>query len=272
MTPLTFTRKLPVTKPVDLSILRPDALAGKRIKEIERLRLGNDRNSLPVGDIFKVSGNESTRIVIEDSVSAFERIGYGMTESSIAVYGDAGAFSGALMRGGEIYISGSAGDFSASSMCGGLIRIDGSAGNYLGAGAPGSKFGMKDGCIIVNGNTGIRLGERMRRGLIVVGGNVETGTCAGMVAGTVIVLGKPNGQLGVHMRRGSIICTESPQFPPGTFFRQNLKSHGIVPLVERRLQALDIHLYLAEKIGQPKSRFVGDLNFGGMGEVLVYDQ
>ena len=55
---------------------------------------------------------------------------------------------------------------------------------------------MKDGCIVVNGNAGIRLGERMRRGLIVAGGSVETGACAGMVAGTVIVLGKPNGQLG----------------------------------------------------------------------------
>ena len=270
--PLTFTRKLPVTKPVDLSILRPDALAGKRIKEIELLRLGNDRQSLAVGDIFKISGNDSAHIKIEDSVSAFERIGYGMTEGSIVVCGDAGAFTGALMSGGEIYISGSTGDFSASSMCGGLLRIDGSAGNYLGAGAPGSKFGMKDGCIVVNRDAGIRLGEHMRRGLIVAGGNVETGACAGMVAGTVIVLGKPNGQLGVHMRRGSILCTESPQFLPGTFFRQNLKSHGIVPLIEHRLQALDIHLHLTEKLGQPKSRFVGDLNFGGMGEVLVYGQ
>ena len=59
MKPLTFTRILPMTKPVDLSILRPDALAGKKIKEIERLRLGNDRQSLAVGDIFKISGNES---------------------------------------------------------------------------------------------------------------------------------------------------------------------------------------------------------------------
>ena len=272
MKPLTFTRKLPVTKPVDLSILRPDSLAGKKIKEIQRLRLGNDRQSLAVGDIFKVSGDDSRHIEFEDSVSAFERIGYGMTGGSIVVYGDAGAFAGALMRGGEIYISGSAGDFSASSMCGGLVRIDGSAGNYLGAGAPGSKFGMKDGCIVVNGNAGIRLGERMRRGLIVVMGSVETGACARMVAGTVIVLGKPYGQLGVNMRRGSILCTENPLFPPGTFFRQNLKSHGIVPLIEHRLQALDIHLLLTEKLGQPKSRFVGDLNFGGMGEVLVYDQ
>ena len=154
----------------------------------------------------------------------------------------------------------------------GLVRIEGSAGNYLGAGAPGSKFGMKDGCVVVNGDAGIRLGERMRRGLIVAGGSVETGACAGMVAGTVIVLGKPNGQLGVHMRRGTILCTESPQFSPGTFFRQNLNSHGIVPLIERRLHASDIHLHLAEKLGQPKSRFVGDLNFGGMGEVLVYYQ
>ena len=220
----------------------------------------------------KFPGNDSAHIKIEDSVSAFEKIGYGMTEGSIAVFGDAGAFTGALMRGGEIYISGSAGDFSASSMCGGLFRIDGNAGNYLGAGAPGSKFGMKDGCIVVNGDAGIRLGERMRRGLIVVSGSVETGACAGMVAGTVIVLGKPNGQLGVHMRRGSILCTESPQFPPGTFFRQNLKSHGIVPLIEHRLQALDLHLNLTERLGQPKSRFIGDLNFGGMGEVIVYDQ
>ena len=270
--PLTFTRKLPVTKPIDLSILRPDALVGKEIKEIERLRLGNDRQSLAVGDIFKISGNNSAHIKIEDSVSAFERIGYGMTEGSIAVFGDAGAFTGALMRGGEIHISGSAGDFSASSMSGGLVRIEGSAGNYLGAGAPGSKFGMKDGCIVVNGDAGIRLGQRMRRGLIVAGGSVESGACAGMVAGTVIVLGKPNGQLGAHMRRGSILCTESPQFPPGTFFRQNLKSHGIVPLIERRLHASDIHLNLAERLSQPKSRFVGDLNFGGMGEVLVYGQ
>ena len=217
--PLTFTRKLPVTKPIDLSILRPDSLVGKEIKEIERLRLGNYRQSLAVGDIFKVSGDDSRHIEFEDSVSAFERIGYGMTEGSIVVFGDAGAFTGALMRGGEIHIFGSAGDFSASSMSGGLVRIEGSAGNYLGAGAPGSKFGMKDGCIVVNGDAGIRLGQRMRRGLIVAGGSVESGACAGMIAGTVIVLGKPNGQLGVHMRRGSIICTESPQFLPRNIFQ-----------------------------------------------------
>ena len=60
MKPLTFTRKLPVTKPIDLSILRPDALVGKEIKEIDRLRLGNDRQSLAVGDIFKISGNNSS--------------------------------------------------------------------------------------------------------------------------------------------------------------------------------------------------------------------
>ena len=255
MKPLKFTRKLPVTKPVDLSILRPDALAGKKIKEIERLRLGNDRQSLAVGDIFKISGNESAHIKIEDSVSEFERIGYGMTGGSIVVYGDAGAFAGALMRGGEIYISGSAGDFSASSMCGGLVRIDGSAGNYLGAGAPGSKFGMKDGCIVVNGNAGIRFRRAHETWFDRCNGQRRNGSLCGDGRRNCHRAGQAVRTVGCSYEERSILCTENPLFPPGTFFRQNLKSHGIVPLIEHRLQALDIHLLLTEKLGQPKKPF-----------------
>ena len=271
MKPITFSPIFDGDRPVDLTPLRPDYLAGMTIREIERLELRKGSETVAVGDLFKVSGNDCENIIFEDSNSSYERIGNGMKNGSIQVYGDAGALIGCHMSGGVITTTGNVGDFCANSMRGGSIRIGGNCGDYLGSGLPGSKFGMNEGCVIVKGDAGIRLGDRMRRGLIVVCGDVEVGACSAMIAGTVILLGKTGENLGVQMRRGSIICADHPALPDDRFYGQVYSSNGYLALMQRFLHDIGEPLKLPKTIQQPGYRYMGDLSYGGTGEIFVLD-
>ena len=270
MKPLTFTPTIEITRPVDLTPLRPDNLTGMKIKEIERIKIRNGSESEFIGDLFAVSGDNSQDIVFDDARSAFESIGSGMKYGSIRILGDAGALTGCHMSGGVITITGDAGDFCANSMRGGLIRIRGSCGDYLASGLPGSKFSMNNGCVIVDGNAGERLADRMRRGLIIVHGNAGASACSAMIAGTVMLLGSSGDNLGVHMKRGSIICSENSDLPDDRFFGQLFEGAGFVALIQRYLEEIGEPLNLCEKLGNPRNRFIGDLSHGGMGEVITY--
>ncbi len=270
MKPLTFSPTIEITRPVDLTPLRPDNLIGMKIGEIARIKLRKGSDSVFVGDLFAVSGDNPEDIVFDAARFTFERIGNGMRFGSIEIVGNAGALTGCHMSGGAITITGDAGDFCANSMRGGLIRIHGSCGDYLASGLPGSKFAMNNGCVIVNGNAGARLADRMRRGLIVVHGNAGEEACSSMIAGTVMLLGGVGNNLGVHMKRGSIICSESSDLPNDRFVGQPFAGDGFLALVQRYLDEIDEPLDLHEKLGHPHDRFIGDLSHGGMGEVIRY--
>ena len=270
MKPLTFTPTAEITKPVDLTALRPDNLTGMKIKDIERIKIRNGSASELVGDLFAVSGDNPRDIVFDGARSSLECIGSGMKYGSIQIMGDAGALTGCHMSGGVITITGDAGNFCANSMRGGLIRIRGSCGDYLASGLPGSKFAMNNGCVIVNGNAGKRLADRMRRGLIIVHGDVGPGACSAMIAGTVMLLGNSGDNLGVHMKRGSIICSESCDLPDDRFLGQPFEGKGFLALIQRYLEEIGEPLNLCEKLGSPRYRFIGDLSHGGMGEVISY--
>ncbi len=270
MKPLTFSPTTEITRPVDLTPLRPDNLVGMKISEIERIKLREGSDVVFVGDLFAVSGDDPEDIVFDAAHSTFERIGNGMRFGSIQIVGNAGALMGCHMSGGAITITGDAGDFCANSMRGGLIRIRGSCGDFLASGLPGSKFAMNNGCVIVNGNAGIRLADRMRRGLIVVHGNAGEGACSSMIAGTVMLLGGVGANLGVHMKRGSIICSESSELPNDRFVGQPFAGDGYLALIQRYLNEIGESLNLNEKLRMPRYRFIGDLSHGGMGEVIRY--
>ncbi len=270
MKPLTFSPTIEITRPVDLTPLRPDNLSGMKISEIERIEIQNGSDAVSVGDLFLVSGDNSEQIVFDATRSTFERIGNGMRYGSIQILGDAGALTGFHMLGGVITITGDAGDFCANSMRGGLIRIRGNCGDYLACGLPGSKFAMNEGCVIVYGNAGKRLADRMRRGLIVVHGNAGEGACSSMIAGTVMLLGGVGSNLGVQMKRGSIICTENSDLPNDRFIGRQFEGNGYLPLIQRYLNEIGESLDLYDKLGNPRYRFIGDVSHGGMGEVIRY--
>ena len=201
MKPLTFTLAHSPEYDVGGHQLNPTSLQNKSLKEIHEIRLQHGNIKIHVADLFVISGQDRSRIVIENSNSKLNRLGEGMTEGTLDVVGDAGAYVGREMHGGKIKVTGNVGHFLGCSMRGGLVHVSGSAGDFVGAGEPGSKHGMINGQIIVSGNAGNRLGNRMRRGLICVSGEVGIGAGAEMIAGTILLLGESAELPGLQMRQ-----------------------------------------------------------------------
>ena len=77
-----------------------------------------------------------------------------MGGGEIHVTGDAGRHLGAEMTGGTIRVEGNAGDWVGAEMKGGLIHITGSAGDHAGSAYPGSRRGMTEGTILIDGDGG----------------------------------------------------------------------------------------------------------------------
>lgn len=269
MKPLTLTRIHDVASPINMSFLNTDLVNNCSAAQIERMTIAMGSDALRVGDVFKVSGKSSLHLVIEDSTSKLEKIGQGWSRGSITVLGDAGAFAGRMMRGGEIHVEGSVGDYSGCAMSGGMILVRGSAGDWLGASLPGGKLGMNEGLIAVSGNAGSRLGNRMRRGLIAVNGDTGIGACSNMIGGTVLLLGNSASLPGAHMRRGTVVCASVPFLPQASFFEQQFVPSAFFSSLELFLKRRSLGIDMNQINQTAVRRFVGDLNIGGMGEILT---
>ena len=272
MKPLTFSLTNAPDYDVDVHQLNPTSLQNKSLKENDEFPVQQEIDQIPRCRLFVISGQNRSRIVIENSNSKLNRLGEGMTEGTLDIDGDAGAYVGRKMYGGKIRVTGNVGNFFGCSMRDGLVQVNGSAGDFVGAGEPGSKNGMINGQIIISGNAGNRLGNRMRRGLISVSGEVGIGAGAEMIAGTILLLGKSAKLPGLQMRRGSIICARHPELQTDSFHQQNFQSFGLLKLIQKLLDQSVSRINLSEFLGQPKYRYVGDLCFGGMGEILTFHE
>ena len=269
MNRLTLTRYQNVACPIDMSFLNPDCVNNHSATGIERMTIAVGSDAIKVGDVFRVSGKNSQNLVIENSSLKLEKIGQGWNHGSIRVLGDAGAFAGQMQKGGEIHIEGSVGDYAGCAMTGGSIRVKGNAGDWLGANIPGGKIGMNEGFIAVNGNAGNRLGNRMRRGIIAVNGDVGFGACSCMIGGTVLLLGNSANLPGAHMRRGTVFCASLPSLPRASFFEQPFIQSAYFRSLESYLRERNLGIELDKFSQSTARRFVGDLNIGGMGEILT---
>ena len=129
----------------------------KSLIKINRLPVRYGNTLLCTADIFKISGTDRSKVVLEGSTNMLNQIGQHMAEGTIEVIGNAGAFLGTSMKGGTIKVYGTVGNYLGCSMQGGLIRVDGNAGDFVANGHPGSKQGMANGCIILSGDAGNRL-------------------------------------------------------------------------------------------------------------------
>jgi formylmethanofuran dehydrogenase subunit C len=101
-------------------------------------------------------------------------------------------------------------------MSGGVLRIHGDAGDRVGSAAPGASKGMTGGELIVRGAVGAGAGTRVRRGLIVVGGDTGPDAARSMIAGTLVVLGACGDHPGRGSKRGSILAC-GPVTVPSTY-------------------------------------------------------
>ena len=254
--------------PVEAENIRPDLLASLSNDAIKNLPAYRGKRKTTLGEIFEIEGEYSQSVLLQGDFSRVKRLGQGMRAGRLELRGDAGAHLGADMAGGEIVVSGNAGDYAGAHMRGGLIRIRGNAGHRAGGAYPGHPKGMNRGTILIGGNAGIETGNNMRRGLVVVSGDAGDFAGAGLISGTVMVFGSLGLRAGAGNKRGSIVafgqapeilptyrlaCVYTPVFLG--YFLKKLRDWGLA--VPPRLESARY------------SRFVGDRNTLGKGEILV---
>jgi formylmethanofuran dehydrogenase subunit C len=254
---LTVKRTLSV--PVECSEISPNSFAGKSLDQIRTMEIweGNRRNRLE--DIFQVkeeggAASDELTVVIVGDASRIRKIGYRMTEGSIAIEGNAGMYLGEEMSAGSITVSGNAGAWLGSKMKGGAIEVKGNAGDFVGSSYRGSTKGMKGGTIIVHGNAGTEVGCWMRNGTIRIKGSSGMFPGMHMSNGTIYIEKHCAGRAGAQMTGGRVII--------GGYVPAILPSFNIEEVRERVKLG-------EEKIPGPFYVFTGDLNENGNGKLFI---
>ena len=253
---------------LDLSPLTPERLAGQSAEGVARLPLACGRKSLPVGEWFDVHGHAGPGIVIEGDGARLDRIGSGMQDGRIRVEGNAGAYLGIGMRGGRIDVSGSVDAYAASGLTGGLVKIGGDSGDCLGAALPGEHRGMRGGVVIVGGRVGDRAGDHMRRGLILAEGSCGDYCGSRMQGGTIAMLGPCGARPGYAMRRGTLLFAGAAPSPGPTFNDGGTLPLEFLVLLARSWQELPSRFASVRRPSTRVHRWIGDLGFGGEGELI----
>ena len=267
MKPTVFERKMLPDQRIDLSALIPSRLAGLAVRDIEALPINTTRNTLAIGDIFRVRAGDPSSIRITGATSRFDNVGAELDGGEIRVEGDVGELAGRLMKGGKLSVSGNAGPWAGSGLRGGRVEIGGDAGDWLGGPLPGEMAGMRGGVLQVKGNAGKMAGDRLRRGTIVVGGG--TGAYAGsrMVAGTLIVAGRVGAWPGYLMKRGTLFLRREPEAVSPTFLDCGPGAEVFRHLFARELSKAGVDVgWIARARLQ---RFGGDTAVLGKGEIFM---
>lgn len=264
MTTLTL-RTAPIGR-VDMTGVLPETLTGRTADDIGRQVLHLEGGPVALGDLFEIGMDEADILTIRTDSDRLDCLGKGMTSGTLQIEGPAGHYAAQAMLGGELDIRGNAGDGAANGMKGGLLRIRGNAGDWLGAALIGDRAGLAGGVVAVEGNVGDRLGDRMRRGLILVRGRAGNACGARLLAGTLVVAGGCDGQPGAGLRRGSLILGSMPESLPASFNDSGRVDLSYLGLLHRHAEAFLPGLLPATTQAH---RYMGDLAFGGKGEILV---
>jgi formylmethanofuran dehydrogenase subunit C len=269
MSGFRFTLQASPSQRLDLSPLTPDRLAGKTRAEVAAIPLTSGNRTLLVHQVFKLEGEPGPALVIEGDGTRLDRIGEGMTQGSIQVRGNVGAWLGARMNGGTIVVEGSAGAYAGSGMQGGFLRIQQHTGDFLAAAAPGDHQGMRGGVLVVSGNAGARAGDRMRRGTLIINGDVGDYCASRMVAGTIAVGGAVGRNVGLAMRRGTLLLRRAPAALLPTFNDCGGQVLPILRLLARAWRRLP-GPFASLPTGDIRARrYLGDLANNGRGEILI---
>ncbi|MBY6239878.1 formylmethanofuran dehydrogenase subunit C [Methylosinus sp. Sm6] len=267
MKPLLFTLKAEPDQRLDLSLLTPDRLVGRSAKEIEGISIGTTRETVTVGDLFKVRLGEATSVRFDGGSDRFDLLGAKLLPGfEIHVEGDVGAQLGRSAKGGTITVAGDAGPYAASQSAGALIDIYGDAGDFLGGPLAGEIPGMSGGRVIVRGSVGARCGDRLRRGIIIVEGDAGDDLGSRAIAGTIIVLGEAGERIGYLNKRASIVLSEQRALGP-TYVDCGAHNLGFAKLFAKSLapESRGASRLLSGRL----QRFAGDTAVYGKGEILV---
>lgn len=267
MSTLILTLKQGLNRPVDMSAVKPSALAGLTAFEISSLVLGSGATAVALGDVFDVSGAPDSNVTISGGSSYLDYVGAGLDSGSVTVDGPVGNYAGTAMKGGRLDIRGDAGAYLASRMSGGIATVKGNAGDFVGGTRPGDRFGMTGGIVVIGGTAGERVGERMRRGTIIVRGKIGAAAGSRMAGGTIRTETGFGDGPGPMLRRGTLIGPKVDRFLP-TFSDCGAHDLTVMKILNK---------YLADALGAeaPKPlpllarRYAGDLATLGKGEILI---
>ena len=121
----------------------------------------------------------------------------------------------------------------------------------------------------MHGNTGDRAADRMRRGLILIGGDAGAYCGSRMLAGTILVSGQVGMMPGFGLKRGTVLLARQPPELPATF--QDSGEHELLylTLLGRELNKESERFARFLPLGNRVRRYCGDLANGGAGEILV---
>lgn len=288
-TQVTMVLKEIPSVPVEAESLNPENVTEKGIQEIKNILLWCGNRQERVGDYFdvEITPLEETKngvaypefnssdtdqrnlakLVLQGDLSRFKRLGQGMAAGEMVIEGSVGFHAGALMRGGTLLIQENAADWLGAHMEGGLIRVKGSAGHFVGSAYRGRTKGMTGGTILIGGNAGQMLGARMGRGLIAVEGNCGDVPGYGMKAGTILIQGTPGIRVGANMHRGTVILFQPKDLLPTFYYNCTYKlpfwSLLFNHLIREGFSLPDSYQNMSF------SRYSGDANEGGKGEILI---
>jgi formylmethanofuran dehydrogenase subunit C len=264
---LTFKLRSKPDQRLDLSPLVPARLAKLKQKEIETLVVGTTRAKLTVGDVFKVKGDDASKLRFVGTDGRCDNIGRGLAEGEIVVDGNAGAYLGAAMKRGKIEVKGNTGALAGASMAGGNLTIGGNAGECAAGVLVGETQGMKGGVLTIGRNAGPLVGERMRRGLVIVGGNAGDYAGGRMIAGTILIKRGVGRHAGFGLRRGSLIFLREPEDILPTFGDCGVLEFDYLRLLEHWLRETGRPV----RLGGCARRLMGDMSVLGKGEMLILD-
>jgi len=266
MNALTFTLKNALKFSVNCSALTPNSLDNKSITDVANIKVTYGNNTVPVSDLFDITGSDATHIVFKNASNKLDYIGAHMSSGNITIEGNAGAYLGFTMKSGEIHCTGSAESYAACNMVNGLLKIDANVGDFVGAGSEGLRKGMRGGTVIIKGNAGDRVGDQMRRGLILIEGNAGDYCGSRMIAGTIGVLGNVGAYTAFNMHRGTLLLKNAPSLHSTV---QDCGTHTLPYLSLLFKSFKKYNTQFSQLSSQRVQRFVGDAAYKGNGEVLV---
>jgi formylmethanofuran dehydrogenase subunit C len=269
MSMITFTLKEQPTVPLEAEALSPDVVGALAHDAIRALPVYLGKRQMRVDDFFDVEGEASDEMEVRGDAGKVKWIGRGMTRGRITIRGNAGMHLGAYMKGGAIEVFGNVSDWLGAEMSGGLIRVHGNAGGQVGAAYRGSRSGMRDGTILIDGSAGLEVGMRMRRGLIAVGAPVRDFAGLQMKGGTIVLLGGAEIRTGAWMVRGTIVSLTPLRLLP-TFAYACTYRPTFLRLYAKHLRSLGVSLP-SEDQGGAYRRYTGDTAVPGKGEILVWE-
>ncbi len=106
---VTLTLRAPLQAPISMHAIQPQRLADLSEREIAATLVTIGRRTAPLGDLFSVTGERSSRVRVIGSTRHLEGLGAGMVDGELVIDGDAGADVGSGMAGGTIHLRGNAG-------------------------------------------------------------------------------------------------------------------------------------------------------------------